>query len=163
MSVIAILLNKRFLIINRFLKLGYFSATNDRASAQCITMPWQWVLWRLKSPAAGLFAQPFLQVRIKKHQSSPSLACVMGIHRWPVDSPHKRPVKRKMFPFGDVIMDCPGASKAALSDMDKISVMWSQMIHLSAVWSDQQQRNHQSSALLALFSGNLPAAGGVPA
>ena len=27
-----------------------------------------------------------------------------GIPRWPVNSPHKWPVKRKMFPFDDVIM-----------------------------------------------------------
>ena len=27
-----------------------------------------------------------------------------GIHRWPVNSPHKWPVTRKMFPFDDVIM-----------------------------------------------------------
>ena len=39
-----------------------------------------------------------------KHQSSASLAFVWGIHRGPVNSPHKRPVKRKMFPFDDVIM-----------------------------------------------------------
>ena len=30
--------------------------------------------------------------------------CVRGIHRWPVNSPHKGPVTRKMFPFDDVIM-----------------------------------------------------------
>ena len=40
----------------------------------------------------------------RKHQSSASLAFVWGIHRWPVNSPHKWPVKRKMFPFDDVIM-----------------------------------------------------------
>ena len=28
-----------------------------------------------------------------------------GIHRWPVNSPHKWPVTRKMFPFDDVTMD----------------------------------------------------------
>ena len=28
-----------------------------------------------------------------------------GIHRSPVDSPHKGPITRKMFPFDDVIMD----------------------------------------------------------
>ena len=39
-----------------------------------------------------------------KHQSSASLAFVRGIHRWPVNSPHKGPVTRKMFPFDDVIM-----------------------------------------------------------
>ena len=35
----------------------------------------------------------------RKHQSSASLAFVRGIHRWPVNSPHKWPVTRKMFPF----------------------------------------------------------------
>ena len=39
-----------------------------------------------------------------KHQSSVSLAFVWGIHRGPVNSPHKWPVTRKMFPFDDVIM-----------------------------------------------------------
>ena len=40
----------------------------------------------------------------RKHQSSASPAFVRGIHRWPVNSSHKRPVTRKMFPFDDVIM-----------------------------------------------------------
>ena len=40
----------------------------------------------------------------RKHQSSTSLAFVRGIHREPVNSPHKWPVTRKMFPFDDVIM-----------------------------------------------------------
>ena len=40
----------------------------------------------------------------RKHQSSASLAFVWGIHRGPVNSPHKWPVTRKMFPFNDVTM-----------------------------------------------------------
>ena len=40
----------------------------------------------------------------RKHQSSASLAFVREIHRWPVNSLHKGPVTRKMFPFDDVIM-----------------------------------------------------------
>ena len=40
----------------------------------------------------------------RKHQNSASLAFVWGIHRWPVNSPRKWPVTRKMFPFDDVIM-----------------------------------------------------------
>ena len=40
----------------------------------------------------------------RKHQSSASLAFMRRIHRWSVNSPHKRPVTRKMFPFDDVIM-----------------------------------------------------------
>ena len=39
-----------------------------------------------------------------KHQSSASMAFAKGIHRWPVNSPHKGPETRKMFPFDDVIM-----------------------------------------------------------
>ena len=41
----------------------------------------------------------------RKYQSSASLAFVRGIHRGPVNSPHKWPVTRKMSPFDDVIMD----------------------------------------------------------
>ena len=44
----------------------------------------------------------------RKHESSASLAFVRGIHRGPVNSPHKRPVMRKMFPFDDVIMKVYG-------------------------------------------------------
>ena len=33
----------------------------------------------------------------RKHQSSALLAFVWGIHRWPVNSPHKWPVTRKCF------------------------------------------------------------------
>ena len=43
----------------------------------------------------------------RKHQSSASLAFVRGIHRGPVNSPHKWPVTRKTFPFDDVIMIFP--------------------------------------------------------
>ena len=41
----------------------------------------------------------------RKHQSYASLAFVRGIHRWPMNSPHKWPVTREMFPFDDVIMN----------------------------------------------------------
>ena len=40
----------------------------------------------------------------RKHQSSASLSFVRGIHRGPVNSPHKWPVTWKMFPLDDVIM-----------------------------------------------------------
>ena len=40
----------------------------------------------------------------KNHQSSSTLAFGQGIHWRPVNSLHKWPVMRKMFPFDDVIM-----------------------------------------------------------
>ena len=46
----------------------------------------------------------YSRCRSGKHQSSASLAIVREIHWWPVNSPHKGPVTRKMFSFDDVIM-----------------------------------------------------------
>ena len=69
-----------------------------------IAMTSYWAHWRLNSPVSRSFTQPFIQgADQRKHESSASLAFVLGIHRWPVDSPHKGPVTRKMFPFDDVI------------------------------------------------------------
>ena len=57
----------------------------------------------------------------RKHQSSASLAFVQGIDRVSVNSPHKWPVTRKMFPLDDVIMnhcfDCTYGSQWLLRGM----------------------------------------------
>ena len=56
-------------------------------------------------PASRLFSQPFIQAQIKENTKVPrNWPFVRGIHRWPVNSPHKGPVTRKLFPFDDVIM-----------------------------------------------------------
>ena len=69
-----------------------------------ITMTSLLARWRLKSPVSRLFTQPFIQgADQRKHQSSALLAFEWGIHRSPVNSLHKGPVMRKMFPFEDVI------------------------------------------------------------
>ena len=52
----------------------------------------------------GVYSIVYSDADNRKHQSSASLAFVRGIHRGPVNSPHKWPVTRKMFPFDDVIM-----------------------------------------------------------
>ena len=57
---------------------------------------------------ASVYSTVYSGADRSKHQSSASLASVQRIHRWrhrwPVNSPHKGPVTRKMFPFDDVIM-----------------------------------------------------------
>ena len=83
-------------------------------SSSCSRFPWwgaSWQLWhhnerdgvsnhwRLYCLLNRLFRR-----RSKKYQSSASLAFVRGIHRWPVNFPHKGPVTRKIFPFDDVVM-----------------------------------------------------------
>ena len=61
--------------------------------------------WHLKSPAWRLFTQPFIQeADQRKHPSSVSLAFVRGIHQWPMNSPHRGPITRKMFQFDNIIM-----------------------------------------------------------
>ena len=66
------------------------------------TSPW----WRhqIETFSALLAIYAWNKKQIKKHQSSASLAFVRGLHRGPVNSPHRWPVTQKMFPFDDVIM-----------------------------------------------------------
>ena len=53
---------------------------------------------------AIVYSTVYLGTDQRKYQSSASLAFVRGIHRGPMNSPHKWPVTRKMFQFYDVIM-----------------------------------------------------------
>ena len=59
----------------------------------------------VKSPASRLFGQPFIQAQSKENSKALCYwplwgeSTVRGIRRRPMDSPHKRPVTRKMFPF----------------------------------------------------------------
>ena len=83
-----------------------------------------------------------------KHQSSASLAFVWGIHRGPVNSPHKWPVTRKMFPFDDVFMKIEAA------------VFHSHNPLLAELVIHQME---SFSALLAFCAGNSPVTGEFPA
>ena len=51
-----------------------------------------------------VYSTVYSGINQRKHGSSASLAFVRGIHRWPVNSLHKGPVTRKMFPCHNVIM-----------------------------------------------------------
>ena len=51
-----------------------------------------------------VYSTVYSNVDQRKRQRSASLDFVRGIHRWPVNSPHKWLVTRKMCPFDDVIM-----------------------------------------------------------
>ena len=72
-----------------------------------------------------------------------SLAFVRRIHRGTVNSPHKWPVTRKMFPFDDVIMICvtiwrhraQGATRAAI-----LQIIDANILH--QIWMSQQIRHN---------------------
>ena len=51
-----------------------------------------------------IYATVYSRRGSKKTSKLRPLAFVRGIHRWPVNSPHKGPVMRKLFPYDDVIM-----------------------------------------------------------
>ena len=70
----------------------------------------------------------------RKHKSSASLAFVWGIHRWPVNSPHKWPVTRKFFPFDDVTMKYK----------EEFPSYWS-TVHVSSADSTNWLRNNSVS------------------
>ena len=66
------------------------------------------------------------------------MAFVRGIHRWPVNSPHKGPVTQKMSPFDDVIMS---------SDMERVPMSWP---HYAMNWV------HGTSITQAIWLGVQP-------
>ena len=99
----------------------------DKTLAVVYVMPWHWtadrsfITWANDDPfhyndvIMNAMASQITGVSIiysticsgadqRKHQSSASLVFVRGIHWWPLNSPHKGPVTRKIFPFDDVIM-----------------------------------------------------------
>ena len=53
----------------------------------------------------NVYSNLYSDANQRKHPSSVWLAFVWGIHRGPVNSPHKWPVTRNLFPFDDVIMN----------------------------------------------------------
>ena len=91
-----------------------FSNTGDFA-----VFPGQWEpcgVWHYNDVIMGTMASQITSLTIlystvysgvdrRLHQSSASLVFVQGIHRGPVNSPHKWPVTWIMFPFDDIIMN----------------------------------------------------------
>ena len=88
----------------------------------------------------------------RKHQSSASLAFVCGIHRGPVNSPHKWPVTRKMFPFDDVIMFFRGFCGI---HTDYSSLKWSMVAQCQP---DEPRADHQQNHQYLWFPScyNIP-------
>ena len=67
----------------------------------------------------------------RKYQSSASLAFLRGIHRRPLNSRRKGPVKRKMFPFDDVIMELLKKHSRIICEVGRFRLMWCHAKYLS--------------------------------
>ena len=71
----------------------------------------------------------------RKHQSSASLAFVRGFHRWPMNSPHKGPATRKMFPFDDVIMQIDASAVLLNNNTEYLTATKSELVlFFAASW-----------------------------
>ena len=106
----------------------------------------------------------------RKHQSSASLAFVRGIHRGPVNSPHKWPVTRKMFPFDDIIMNHVITISAQfsvredsayvtfnLAGWENAPVIWDNIFQWAASrWLIGDTEDHQASMRLPINLSFLP-------
>ena len=121
-----------YLCVRPVLLTGVFSTQEGQSTGWFITMTSKWARWRLKSSASRLFPQPLIQGADQiKHQNSASLAFVRGIHRWPVNSPHKGSVTQEMFPFYDVIMSwscwfqwCTGEWRTCYPRRTRLATSW---------------------------------------
>ena len=71
-----------------------------------------------------LYSAVCLDADQRKHQSSAPMAFMRVIHRWPVNSPHKGPVTRKMFPFDDVIVVTQFTCVSSAGDQSGVSPSW---------------------------------------
>ena len=114
---------------------------------------------RPKSPACRLFAQPFVQAQIAETSKLRATGLCEGIHRWPVDSPHKRPAMRKMFPFDHIIGNCPvrthGASRSILSPhiANTESYNWNRRFPSTALPMEQNLRRFFLNLLSIRYVG----------
>ena len=66
----------------------------------------------------------------RQYQSSASPAFLRGIHRWPMNSPHKGPVTRKMFPFDGVIMQQGGWICKGGTDDNNYQIVIHSLVHV---------------------------------
>ena len=100
----------------------------------------------------------------RKHKCSAWLVFARGIHRWPVNYPHKGPVTRKMFSFDDVIMpwrknaQVPGFSSTPSFDRDPwLDMFQKTTTNLSFRWtilclSNVNLKNRNMNVTLVYFS-----------
>ena len=123
-----------------------------------VLWPWYRYLYHYNDGKMSPIASQTISLRIvyaivysgvEKYQSSASLAFARGIHRSLVNSPHKGPVMRKMFPFDTVIM----ASTVSNSGIRQYNVQWmykrcSFFYQITMRQSDASMRQWNGSSLV---------------
>ena len=90
----------------RLIRMGSFESHSNSTLPRIIPLQWRHNGRNGVSNHRRLYCllNRLFRCKSKKHQSSASLAFLRGIYRSPVNSAHKGPVTRKMFPFDNVII-----------------------------------------------------------
>ena len=78
----------------------------------------------------------------------------MGIHRWSVNSPHKGPVTRKMFPFHHVIMDLAAVDVSFKEISTKID-NGNRICYLVDSNLDSSKVDHPLSIVFSIYIGRV--------
>ena len=95
----------------------------------------------------------------RKYQIPVSQAFLWGIHRGPVNTPHKWPVTRKMFPFDDVIMSYPTRrpqEKRCLNNDDNPIINISFLLKPSLLKSEHNDGRFSDDTFKCNVSKDLP-------
>ena len=91
--------------LNRYARRRFFGWYLDLSESQCVSLSLQWG-HNERDGVSNHQPQDCLPNRLfmpKKTSKLRVTRLCAGIHWWPTNSPHKRPVTRKMFPFDYVI------------------------------------------------------------
>ena len=70
---------------------------------------------------------------------------MQGIHRWPLNSPHKGPVTRKMFPFDDVIMGVMYVFYLTTPNIGKTEIVFTTLLNFVGCRFPRCSSNHSKS------------------
>ena len=101
------------------------SRTQEANLRQCLSHYDDVIMGAIASQITSLtivYSTDYSDADHRKHQSSASLAFVN--YRGPVNSPHKWPVTRKMFPFDDVIMSYSISNSCLICDAKKTHIWY---------------------------------------
>ena len=134
-KIVHLKMSSRSVNIGHFVQAWIYSIIWSKGSPRCTTGIHynDVIMGAIASQTTSLtivYSTVYSDTDKRKHQSSAPLAFVRGIHRGPVNSPHKWQVTQKMFPFDDVIMFSkkprmwsrfPSVGEQGLSQWGKVS------------------------------------------
>ena len=108
------------------------------------------MIWSQITSLTIVFSIVYSNIDQRKHRSSASLAFEKGIHRGSVNSPHKWPVTRKMFPLDDVIMS--NSQKTSIARPYERAL---QCLLWVIWWKGEREISHYSDVIMSAMASQI--------